>query len=387
MESNAMATVSFWEQEEFLRADVCIVGAGIIGLSLAAELLERQPTLRVVVLERGSLPTGASTKNAGFACFGSPTELVRDASTLGFERVCQLVEQRKRGLERLRSRLGDDAVGFEHCGGYELLWGRHTRVLDWLDELNALLRPIFGNDYVRRADDRIATFGFGPAVEHLLELPHEGRINTGRMMRALLGYVASRGALVLSGTPVERIEREHDAATLIARSPSAGELRFRARAAALATNALAPALGCCVHATPGRGQVLITEPLDRLPWDGIFHFDEGSFYFRNVGTRILFGGGRNLDFEGETTDELAITERIQAQLEEYLHSVIVPGAPVRVAQRWAGIMGFREPALPAVDWCNERVLQAFGCNGMGVALGSLVARDAAEQLVALLLHE
>ncbi len=195
MESNAMATVSFWEQEEFLRADVCIVGAGIIGLSLAAELLERQPTLRVVVLERGSLPTGASTKNAGFACFGSPTELVRDASTLGIERVCQLVEQRKRGLERLRFRLGDDAIEFDQCGGYELLWGRHTRVLDWLDELNALLRPIFGSAYVRRADDRIATFGFGSAVEHLLELPHEGRINTGRMMRALLGYVASRGAL------------------------------------------------------------------------------------------------------------------------------------------------------------------------------------------------
>ncbi|KXB96996.1 MAG: hypothetical protein AA908_09105 [Chlorobi bacterium NICIL-2] len=384
---NAMATVSFWEQEEFLRADVCIVGAGIIGLSIAAELLERQPELRVVVLERGSLPTGASTKNAGFACFGSPTELVRDASTLGIEKVCQLVEQRKRGLERLRSRLGDRAIGFEQCGGYELLWGRHTRVLDWLDELNALLRPIFGNEYVRRADERIASFGFGSAVEHLLELPHEGRIHTGRMMRALLGYVASRGALVLCGTPVERIETEQRAVTLIARSPSAGELRFRSSAAAVATNALAPALGNCVHATPGRGQVLIPEPLDQLPWDGVFHFDEGYFYFRNVGTRILFGGGRNLDFEGETTDELAITERIQAQLEEYLRSVIVPGATVRIAQRWAGIMGFREPALPAIAWCSERVLQAFGCNGMGVALGSLVARDAAEQLATLLLHE
>ncbi|GIV52167.1 MAG: FAD-dependent oxidoreductase [Candidatus Kapaibacterium sp.] len=382
-----MATVSFWEQEEFLRADVCIVGAGIIGLSLAAELLERQPALRLIVLERGSLPTGASTKNAGFACFGSPTELVRDATTLGIERVCQLVEQRKRGLDLLRSRLGDGAIEYEQCGGYELLWGKHTRVLDHLDELNVLLRPIFGSTYVRRADERIAIFGFGQAVEHLLELPHEGRIHTGRMMRALLGYVASRGALVLSGTPVERIETEQRSVTLIARSPTAGELRFRARSAAVATNALAPALGGCIRARPGRGQVLITEPLERLPWDGIFHFDEGYFYFRNVGTRILFGGGRNLDFEGETTNELAITERIQTQLEEYLHSVIVPGAPVRIAQRWAGIMGFREPALPVTAWCSERVLQVFGCNGMGVALGSLVARDAAEQLVALLLHE
>lgn len=382
-----MATISFWEQEEFLSTDVCIVGAGIIGLSLAAELLEREPTLRVVVLERGTLPTGASTKNAGFACFGSPTELVRDASTLGIEKVCQLVEQRKRGLELLRARLGDDAISYDLCGGYELLWRTHIGVLDWLDELNALLQPIFGSTYVLRADERITTFGFGSAVEHLLELPHEGRIHTGQMMRALLGYVASRGALVLCGTPVERIEPEQEYASILTRSPATGALRFRARAVALATNALAPMLGGCVPASPGRGQVLVTEPLDRLPWDGVFHFDEGYFYFRNVGRRILFGGGRNLDFQGETTDELAVTEPIQAQLEEYLREVIVPGVTVRIAQRWAGIMGFREPALPAVAWCNKRVLQLFGCNGMGVALGSLVARDAAEQLVALLLHQ
>jgi len=111
------ATISFWEQEEFLRADVCIVGAGIIGLSLAAELLERDENLRVVVLERNTLPTGASTKNAGFACYGSPTELWRDVRTLGTDAVVELVRMRKQGLERLRTRLGDEAIGYQQCGG------------------------------------------------------------------------------------------------------------------------------------------------------------------------------------------------------------------------------------------------------------------------------
>ena len=381
-----MATVSYWEQEEFLSADVCIVGAGIIGLSLAAELLERHPTVRVVVLERGSLPTGASTKNAGFACYGSPTELWRDAATLGIETVCQLVEQRKRGLDRLRARLGDDAIGYEQCGGYELLLGKHAGVLDWLDDLNTLMQPIVGSIYARRADERRAAFGFGPIVEHLLELPHEGRINTGRMMRSLLRYVATHGALVLCGTPVERIDGEDQSVVVVARSPASGELRFRVRAVALATNALAPTLGGCCDATPGRGQVIITEPIDRLPWDGVFHFDEGYYYFRNVGTRILFGGGRNLDFSGETTSEQALTEHIQAQLEDYLRTVIVPHVPVRIAMRWAGIMGFRTPALPAITWCSEHVMHVFGCNGMGVALGSVIASDAADQLTAVLLH-
>ncbi|GIV55069.1 MAG: FAD-dependent oxidoreductase [Candidatus Kapaibacterium sp.] len=380
------ATISFWEQEEFLRADVCIVGAGIIGLSLAAELLERDENLRVVVLERNTLPTGASTKNAGFACYGSPTELWRDVRTLGTDAVVELVRMRKQGLERLRTRLGDEAIGYQQCGGYELVWGNHAAVLDWLDKINTLLQPVFGSTYVVQCDERIAEFGFGSSVEHLLALPHEGRINTGQMMRALLRYVTERGGLVLTGTPVLRVEPSADGAELLAGTAIGGQLRFRARVAAVATNALAPSLAPCLAARPGRGQVLITEPLDRLPWDGVFHFDEGYYYFRNVGRRILFGGGRNLDLEGETTDQLALTERIQSQLEEYLRTLIIPGVSVQIAHRWAGIMGFREPALPAVEWCADCVLGVFGCNGMGVALGSLVAATAAERLEAVLLQ-
>ncbi|MCX7930464.1 MAG: FAD-binding oxidoreductase [Chlorobi bacterium] len=382
-----MATVSFWEREEFLHADVCIVGAGIIGLSLAAELLEMDQRLRIIVLERNTVPAGASTKNAGFACYGSPTELWRDVRTLGQDAVCHLVEQRKHGLERLRARLGDEAIGYERCGGYELLLGEHVAVMDYLDSLDQMLRPIFGSPYAYRADKRIAEFGFGSSVEHLIALPHEGRIHTGRMMHSLLRYVAERGGLVLTGSPVERIETHSNGADVLVMAPVGGELYFQARAVAVATNALAPRLADCIGARPGRGQVLLTEPLgDQLRWDGVFHFDEGYYYFRNVGTRILFGGGRNLDIEGETTDHFALTERIQAQLEDYLRTLIVPGTAVRIEQRWAGIMGFRTPPLPAVEWCNQRVLGVFGCNGMGVALGSLVAADAADKLAELLLR-
>lgn len=380
-----MATISFWEQEEFLRADVCIVGAGIIGLSLAAELLERQPQLRVIVLERNTLPTGASTKNAGFACYGSPTELWRDMTALGESTLCQLVEQRRRGLELLRQRLGDEAIGYQQCGGYELIWGPHTAIVDRLDYLNRLLEPIFGSTYAYLADGQLAAFGFGPQVEHLIALPHEGRINTGQLIRTAVRYAASLGAVVLTGTPVVRLESAGQNVEVVSLARTGDVLRFRAAVAAIATNALLPSLAPCIPVRPGRGQVLITEPLEQLRWDGVFHFDEGYYYFRNVGKRILFGGGRNLDFEGETTDQLAITERIQAHLEEYLRTVIVPGMEFRVAMRWAGIMGFRTPSLPAVEWCDQRILGVFGCNGMGVAMGSLVAAAAAEKITAVLL--
>jgi hypothetical protein len=51
--------------------------------------------------------------------------------------------------------------------------------------------------------------------------------------------------------------------------------------------------------------------------------DRGYYYFRNIGDRILLGGGRNLDFDVENTTEFAQTEIVQNKLEELLKEVIL----------------------------------------------------------------
>ena len=48
------------------RADVAILGAGFTGLWTAYELLRRDPTLRVVILERDIAGFGASGRNGGW---------------------------------------------------------------------------------------------------------------------------------------------------------------------------------------------------------------------------------------------------------------------------------------------------------------------------------
>ena len=76
-------TFSYWERTAFIdQADVIVIGSGIVGLSAALHLKRQQPNLNVTVLERGFLPTGASTKNAGFACFGSLSEQISFLKTL-----------------------------------------------------------------------------------------------------------------------------------------------------------------------------------------------------------------------------------------------------------------------------------------------------------------
>ena len=44
---------------------------------------------------------------------------------------------------------------------------------------------------------------------------------------------------------------------------------------------------------------------------------EGYYYFRNIGNRILFGGGRHLDFDKEFAADMALNESIQNELERF----------------------------------------------------------------------
>src|SRR6201996_9801458 len=96
-------TYSYWERTAFIdNADVIIIGSGLVGLSAALHLKKQEPALKVLVLERGFLPTGASTKNAGFACFGTVSEQLYYLEDASETEVARLVNRKWRGLQRLR---------------------------------------------------------------------------------------------------------------------------------------------------------------------------------------------------------------------------------------------------------------------------------------------
>ena len=63
--------VSIWEKESFYAPkDVIIIGSGLAGLWTALYLKKKKPGISVTIVDRGIIPTGASTRNAGFACSG-----------------------------------------------------------------------------------------------------------------------------------------------------------------------------------------------------------------------------------------------------------------------------------------------------------------------------
>ena len=100
--------LSYWEKDTyFSNIDVLIIGSGIVGLTAALELKAANPSRKIIVIERGFLPCGASSKNAGFSCFGSVSELLDDLTKNSEDNVFQIVEKRWKGLQQLRKNLGD----------------------------------------------------------------------------------------------------------------------------------------------------------------------------------------------------------------------------------------------------------------------------------------
>ena len=128
--------LSYWEIKNwFTNVDYTVVGSGIVGLHAALRLRERFPKSKIIVLEKGVLPQGASTKNAGFACFGSLSEIIDDLKSHSEEEVINLIQKRWEGLKLLRKRIGDEKLDFKHVSSSVTFFCSliHVREVDELD--------------------------------------------------------------------------------------------------------------------------------------------------------------------------------------------------------------------------------------------------------------
>jgi len=128
---------------------------------------------------------------------------------------------------------------------------------------------------------------------------------------------------------------------------------------------------------PARAQVMITKPIQDLKFEGTFHFDAGYYYFRNIENRILIGGGRNLNFEGETTEKFGTTDQIQDSILDLLKENILPDTPFEIDYSWSGIMGIGQEKSPIIKKVNNRVAFGVRMGGMGLAIGSEVGKKLA----------
>ena len=368
--------LSYWEIKNwFTNVDYTIVGSGIVGLHAALRLRERFPQAKILIIERGPLPQGASTKNAGFACFGSLSEINDDLKTHTEEEVLALIQKRWAGLQLLRKRLGDAVIDFKPYGGYELFLkddaSGYEECLRRMPFVNEVLKPLFKTDVFAKEVDR---FDFKGIHDYLIFNPFEGQIDTGSMMQALLKEAVANGILILNSQTVTSYNEKADGVDV-----ALDDFNFITKKLLFASNGFASKLTDGA-VKPARAQVLITEPIPNLDIKGTFHIDRGYYYFRNINDRILFGGARNLDFEGETTTEFGTSDIIQNQLENVLREVILPDTDFIIAHRWSGIMGMGNHKKPIVKQLSQHTYCGVRLGGMGVAIGSVVGAELADMV-------
>lgn len=372
--------LSYWEKKTYFEElDFLVIGAGIVGSSTALHLRQQYPAAKILVVERNFLPAGASTKNAGFACFGSVTELIDDLSKMSENDVWETVAERWEGLKYLRELIGDANLDFQGFGSWDLIRNDENstleKCLEKLPYLNQRIATITGVQNVYSLDNNVKEkFGFN-TIQSAFHNKLEGQIDTGKMMVRFHQLLSEQGIYLLTGIDVLELSSTEKQVEI---QSNIGP--FYASKVAICVNGFAQRFLPKNNILPARAQVIITKKIDNLPFKGTFHYQDGYYYFRNINDRVLFGGGRNLDFQGETTTEIDNSDVILNQLEKLLKEIILPKTPFEIDYAWAGIMGVGKSKKPIIELVKPNIAVGVRMGGMGVAIGTIVGRNVAKLL-------
>lgn len=369
---------SYWERNSFFsKKDVIIIGAGLTGLWSAYHLKKSNPKLSIAVLERGAFSSGASTKNAGFACFGSAGELLEDLNIVSRSELSALISERYHGLQNMVRTLGSNSINYEPKGGFELFAdnGEAAPILEKIDFLNELMHEAIGERPYRLAPDKISSSGFA-GIHSCVENTLEGQLDTGKMYQQLLALVRSMDVACYFG--IEVLHIEHGEKPTVETNYGVIE----AERILLCTNGFAKSFFSDLSLEPARAQVMITKPLEKQTILGSFHMHQGYYYFRDVGNRVLIGGARHLNISGETTTEEGITEQITNDLTDLLRKHILPQQHFEIEYAWSGVMGVGSVKKPILEMVQPNVYVAVRLGGMGVALSYQLGKRASDLLLA-----
>ena len=250
------------------RVDVAIVGAGITGCSAALRLADAG--LRVRVHDQRAVAEGASGRNGGFALRGGASRYDVARETYGREQAQGMWTWTERALDRMEE-LGGDAL--RRPGSFRLAADEEEREeiraefealredgleAEWIDDLPGELAGRFEGGIVHGGD---------------------GALQPARFVRRLAAQAAEAGAEI----------REHDRVDDVA--------ALDADRVLVATDGyghgLVPELADPIW--PTRGQVIVSEPIDRLLYDRPHYARQGFDYWQQLPDgRVLLGGFRDV---------------------------------------------------------------------------------------------
>lgn len=275
-------------------ADLVVVGGGYTGLWTALRAVEREPGLRVVLLESRAVGWAASGRNGGF-CEASLTHGEENGASRWPDEMATLTRLGLENLDAIEAtvaRYGMDC-DFERTGSLAVAVEPHQ--VAWLA----------GTDAGTDAEDGGEVFLDRDAVQAELASPTylAGRwdrrtnalVHPAKLAAELARVADDLGVIVHERTPVRRIDDAGDRVEVVSDRGT-----VRAPRVALATNVFPSLLKRNrLMTVPVYDYVLMTEPLspaqlDEIGWrnrQGVSDLANQFHYYRlSADDRILFGG-------------------------------------------------------------------------------------------------
>lgn len=352
--------------------DVCIIGAGIAGLTAALELTRRGK--RVIVLETHQVGWGASGRNGGVVSPGWAEGSGAIRKKLGLEQARALFAMSVEGVEIVRRNITelalagcDPSAGTIQVKRYDDAAGVKARIES--------MRRDFGYElnYLDTAQvrERAHTQRYFQGVED----PNALHFHPLNYCLGLASAIEASGARIYEGTKMLAWHR--DGAQKIVRtaagSVSCTDLVFCAGGYG------GPELQKLSRAyLPIATYVVLTEHLgesikDVLQSSAAFSDDRrASDYYRIVeGDRLLWGGRITTRNE---QDEIALAAMLKADMV----SVYPQLAPVKIELAWSGLMGYSSNKMPNLGLLEPGVWACTSFGGHGLNTGSICARVIAE---------
>lgn len=349
-------------------ADVVVIGAGVCGIS-AALGLERRGA-RVIVVEKGSVASGATGRNAGFLMRGCAENYAAACSMYGRERAARLWRFTERNLSGLREE-GIEALPSVQRIPSCLLAMEQAEAEELQRSAQMLRDDGFEVGWVERGsgpDDMV--WKQGRAVCGLIN-PSDGAANSVDVLRLLSAKLRCG---TLEGREVREIREESSGVVVETQAE-----RVHAQRALVCVNGYLPTLmpDRADLVRPVRGQMLalrVPEPSIGLAMS--YYANHGYEYFRQtVDGTIVLGGGRKSHADEEVGYEDTTTDPVQGFLESFARETL--GVEFEVLARWSGVMGFSKDGLPLMGPVSEsgRVWFCGGFTGHGMSMGYLAAQE------------
>ena len=356
-----------------LRADVCVVGGGFTGVSVALNLAERG--YDVVLLEAERIGWGASGRNGGQICSGISGGMGRVVSALGLDDARKVFDMVEEAKAIIRERVARHAIDCDLKWGY-LDGAIKPRHLDGMAQMAEAWRRDFGYEAheLLEGAEAVAPYVGTKAYRGGLLDRGAGHLHPLNYCLGLARAAEAAGARLFEGSRVASVETGAKPAAVTA------EGRVEADSLVLCGNAylgdLLPQIGAKIM--PMGNYIGATEPLGEARAESLIPADIAVCDWKFILNYYRLSADRRLLWGGLASYSTLPPPNLKQGLWRQIHEVFPDLRDVGFDYTWGGLVGITMERTPHFGRLGSSVYFAQGYSGAGVALSGLAGRIIAE---------